>query len=261
MNMQVLDPRHDRSGGYKVDASRGERIGRVSSEWFSRPADERYRPNHVARGLKTRRTRSIGVVLSDITNDVFPPIIKGIETEMMPHGYVVMLANTDGSEEKETLIINEFLNRGIDALIIASAYRRQETISRASKEGAVIVALNRAVQDDSISSVLHDDFSGMRQIVGHIFELGHRKIAFVSGPTATWTGKERMDAFMHWSREYGIAPSDDLIAETTNYTDDDGARAAEKLLSAKDKFTAIVTANDDLAYGDGARRKSPPGSA
>lgn len=219
-----------------------ERIAKIADELG-------YRPNFVARGLKTRRTRSIGVLVSDITNDVFPPIIKGIETEMMPHGYVVMVANTDGSEKKEAIVVNEFLDRGIDALIVASAYRRQDIISRASREGAVIVALNRAVEDDSISSVLHDDFSGMQKVVSHIFALGHRNIAFISGPTTTWTGKERLDAFMHWSAEYGVTPSPALIIEAKNYSDVEGTSAADVLLARRAGFTAIVTANDDLACG------------
>jgi LacI family transcriptional regulator len=208
-----------------------------------------YSPNRVARGLKTRRTQSIGVLVSDITNDVFPPIIKGIETQVMPHGYVVMVANTDGSAEKEALIVDEFLDRGIDALIIASAYRREETISRASREGAVIVALNRAVRDDTISSVLHDDAFGMHKLVEHVYALGHRDLAFVSGPSATWTGKERLDAFLHWSGRFGIRPKKRLIVETNLFTEDDGVRAANLLLSRSDNMTAIMTANDDLACG------------
>jgi LacI family transcriptional regulator len=208
-----------------------------------------YTPNRVARGLKTRRTQSIGVLVSDITNDVFPPIIKGIETQVMPHGYVVMVANTDGSAEKEALIVDEFLDRGIDALIIASAYRREETISRASREGAVIVALNRAVRDDTISSILHDDAFGMRKLVEHVYALGHQNLAFVSGPGATWTGKERLDAFLHWSGQFGIRPEKRLIVETTLFTEDDGVRAANLLLSRSDSITAIMTANDDLACG------------
>ena len=125
--------------------------------------DLEYRPNAAAHSLRTNRTRTIGVVVPDITNPVFPPIIRGIEDALAKRGYVAILANTDGHIRHEAEIADLLRARGVDGLILASVEREDEAVSRLAAEGLPIVTVNRRVDDPAVSSVVNDENAGIRR--------------------------------------------------------------------------------------------------
>jgi LacI family transcriptional regulator len=213
-----------------------------------------YQPNAIASSLRTRRSMTVGVVVPDIANAVFPPILRGIEDTLTPQGYIAMIANSDSDPKRESMLIDTLRARGVDGLILASAQREDPAISRAVEEGIPVVTVNRQVDDPNVSSVTNDDASGIGLAVRHMIELGHRQIAHIAGSRSLSTGLMRHEAFLAALRSGGIAPDGDLIASSTAFNEGEGERCCRSLLALSAapgarRFTAIVCANDRLAIG------------
>jgi LacI family transcriptional regulator len=239
---RALDPRTR----HLITAEIAERIVAAARELG-------YRPNAIASSLRTRRSMTIGVVVPDMTNPVFPPILRGIEDTLSARGYIAMIANSDSDPERESILLDTFRARGVDGLILASAQREDPAISRAVEEGIPIVTVNRKVEDPNISSVTNDEASGMALAVGHMVGLGHRAIAHIAGPQSLSTGLMRYQAFLAALRAAGIAPERDLMTFAAGFNEAEGERCCRTLLDLgaprARRFTAIVCANDRLAIG------------
>ncbi len=208
-----------------------------------------YSPNAAALSLKTNRTHSIGVVVPDITNPVFPPIIRGIEDALAQHGYLAILANTDGGLDQEARIADLLRARGVDGLILASVERQDETVSRLAGDGLPIVTVNRRVDDDTVSSVINDEDAGILDVLRHLAALGHRRVANIAGPQAMSTGIERYQAFERHRTALGLDGDPGLVAFASGFNEDEGDARAVELIARRQGFTALVCANDRLAIG------------
>lgn len=208
-----------------------------------------YRPNRLAAGLRTRKSMSVGVMIPDITNVIFPPIVRGIESVLEPSGYASILVNTDNLAEREARLIQVLRDRGVDGIIHAAALRDDPTISWAAEEGLAVVTLNRKVDSHKIPYVINDEEDGIRKIVDHLYKLGHRKIAEIAGPQNLSTGLLRHEAFIKTAREYDLQVDPDLIATALHFDEDEGKKCARRLLSKDTPFTAVICANDRLALG------------
>lgn len=208
-----------------------------------------YRPNAAAYSLKTNRTRTIGVIVPDITNPVFPPIIRGAEDALMRHNYIALLGNTDGSLRREEEIVETLRARGVEGLILASVTCSDNVAQRLSLEGMPLVTVNRRVDDAGIASVAHNEHEGIRRILTHLASLGHRRIAAIAGPQDLSTGRSRYQAFEECRTAMGLAIDDALVVFADSFTDSEGERCAEELLARDQGFTALVCANDLIAIG------------
>jgi LacI family transcriptional regulator len=208
-----------------------------------------YRRNAAAHSLRTNRTRLVGVVLPDITNPVFPPIIRGIEDGLAKHGYLAILANTDGHLDREAEIAETLLARGVDGLILASVEREDRAISQLTAEGLPIVTVNRRVDDPAVSSVVNDEADGIRLVLTHLVSLGHSSVANIAGPQSLSTGVERYRAFETQRRALSLKPDQRLIAFAAAFNEAEGDRCTEELLGRGITFSAIVCSNDRLAIG------------
>lgn len=207
-----------------------------------------YRQNAAAYSLKTNRTRTVGVVIPDITNPIFPPIIRGVEDALAAHDYVAILANTDGDMLREESITETLRARGVDGLILASVEREDEAVSGLADEGLAVVTVNRKVNDPNVSSVVHDEDEGVRLILNHLVSLGHRRIANIAGPQRLSTGEARYGAFLRRRAALALDADPDLVAFSQTLNEAEGERCTEQLLAQSD-FTALVCANDRLAVG------------
>lgn len=208
-----------------------------------------YRQNAAAYSLKTNRTRTVGVVLPDITNPIFPPIIRGVEDALAAHKYVAILANTDGDMRREEEITETLRARGVDGMILASVEREDEAVSSLTEEGIAIVTVNRQVSDPGISSVAHDEDEGIRLVLDHLVELGHKKIANIAGPQALSTGEARYRAFERHRGLMALDPDPGLVAFASGFKESEGERCAAELMARQAGFTALVCSNDRLAVG------------
>lgn len=208
-----------------------------------------YRQNAAAYSLRTNRTRMIGVVLPDITNPIFPPIIRGVEDALAAQNYIAILANTDSDLGREESISEILRARGVDGLILASVEREDKAVTRLAQEAVPIVTVNRRLDDPTVSSVVHDEDDGIRSILAHLASLGHREIANIAGPQELSTGEARYRAFKRHSVAMGLGTDPRLVAFAHHFSEAEGERCAEALYQSGSRFTAIVCSNDRIAIG------------
>jgi LacI family transcriptional regulator len=208
-----------------------------------------YRPNPIARSLKTSRSATVGLVIPDLTNPLFPPIVRGIEDVLGPAGYNAWLVNTDNDPVREESLIDSLRSRQVEGLIVATARLQHPLLDQLHAAGVRMVLINRRTTNADLPSVTGDDATGITTAVAHLADLGHRRIAHLAGPQNTSTGLVRHRAFQQALRDHGLAEDPALIAPCAAWSEDEGARALRELLDAKQDFTAVIAGNDLLALG------------
>ena len=208
-----------------------------------------YRPNPIARGLKTNRSYTIGVLIPDLTNPLFPPILRGIEDHLETGGYTPLTANTDNDPERELLDSQAMRARQVDGVIAATARRDHRLHDALLEAGIELVLVNRRQPDLPVSSATADDRLGMRLSVQHLVELGHTRIAHIAGPLDYSTGLDRYVSFHETMRAAGLEPDPGLVVVAEAFTEAEGARLCRELVADGPRFTAIAAANDLLALG------------
>jgi len=208
-----------------------------------------YRPNSVARSLRTRRSHTIGVLIPDLNNPLFPPIIRGIEDRLGEHGYVALIGNTDADPGKERLVFDQMRARHVDGFVLATATLNSPILAEAAQAGLPLVLMNRTAQDYPFSSVSVDNEQGVRAAVAHLISLGHTRIGHIAGPQDISTGAARLRGYLEAMRSHGLAVNSGEIVYATSYSVEDGLRCGRELLGATDDLTAVVAANDMLAVG------------
>jgi LacI family transcriptional regulator len=208
-----------------------------------------YRPNPVARSLRTRRSYTVGVLIPDLNNPLFPPIVRGLEDKLAEAGYVALIGNTDADPNRERLLFEQMRARHVDGFVLATATLHDQMLAEAAEAEMPVVLMNRLSQDYSFPSVSVDNEQGARMAVTHLARLGHTRIAHIAGPQEASTGVSRLRGFREGMTQHGLAVDDGLITYATKYTVDEGTRCCRELLARRGTFTAIAAANDMLAVG------------
>jgi LacI family transcriptional regulator len=182
-------------------------------------ADLGYRPNPIARGLKTNRSYTVGVLIPDLTNPLFPPIMRGIEDRLSAAGYTSLIVNTDNDAERERTQIEAMRARQVDGFIAATARLDAELLAEAAGGGAPLVLVNRSFEDGSVPAVTVDDRQGISLAVAHVVGLGHRLIGHVAGPQNISTGHRRYLGFLESMRAAGLETPDERFAFSNAFTE------------------------------------------
>ena len=219
-----------------------ERVGEVARKLG-------YRPHSLARALRTNRTMSVGVIIPDMENPLFGPIIAGVESVLVDEGYSVLIGNADRGPNHADGLVEDMLERHVDGLILATPGREVSAAAQRVQRDVPMVLVNRSVDDDSIPAIVGDDHAGIGLAVRHLRELGHERIGHVAGPSWVSTGKGRRDAFLDWIATLGLDAEADLVEEAEWYQVEPGTTAALALLARHPDLTAIVAANDLLGLG------------
>ena len=251
----TIDDVATRAGVHKATVSRAlnsRTRHQVSADALARveaAAEELgYVPNAMARGLRTSSSMTIGVIIPDLTNPFFPPVVRGIENYLQPRGYTALLANTDGSEEIERLALESLLGRRVDGLIIASGSRQGSALADAYKAGVLAVMLNRDAGGIPYPLVTGNDATGVVAAVAHLVDLGHRRILHIAGPEGFSTSETRTDAFRAaCAAAKGVTGT---VLEASALSVEAGQQAMDRVLTARrSRPTAIVAGNDLVALG------------
>ena len=208
-----------------------------------------YQPNPIARGLKTNRSYTIGVLIPDLTNPLFPPILRGIEDRLEVAGYTPLTANTDNDPERELLDLQTMRARQVDGIIAATARRDHRLHDALLEAGLELVLVNRRQEELPVSSATADDRQGMRLAVEHLLSLGHTRIAHIAGPLDYSTGLDRHDSFLETMRAAGVEPDPGVVLVAEAFTEAEGARLCAELIERGHDVTAVAAANDLLALG------------
>lgn len=202
-----------------------------------------YRMNTLARGLRLNRTMAVGMVIPDIANPFFPPIVRGAEDELARTGRTLIMMNTDDDPVREDKAIRQLIERQVDALILASS--RLASKAQRTAGGTPCVLVNREASSAVTPSVVPDDRRGVRLAVQHLTELGHSRIVHVAAPQDTSTGLVRRREFEDACLALGVPGK---VYQAAAFTAEAGLAAALDALAATSP-TAILAANDLIAIG------------
>jgi LacI family transcriptional regulator, galactose operon repressor len=208
-----------------------------------------YHPNPMARTLRTRRSHTVGVLIPDLTNPLFPPIIRGLEDRLAEAGYVALIGNTDGDDGRERLVFEQMRARRVDGFVMATARLRDPLLAEAAREEIPVVLVNRVTESHSFPAVSADNERGSHLVVSHLVALGHRRIAHIAGPQDVSTGPSRLRGFTAGLAAGGLEADPELIVYANAYSIQEGVRCCRELLGRPGRWTAVVAANDMLAVG------------
>jgi len=205
-----------------------------------------WRPSPLAAGLRTRRSRTIGLLVPDLVNPIFPPIVRAAETALAAAGYATLIANTDNDPAREALLIGRMAAHLVDGLMLASVAEGTQALALAARHGIPAVLINRGLPGATVPAVVNDDAAGIGLAVAHLVALGHRRIAHLAGPPGVSTAIDRRQGFVAAMAAAGLAEGP--IRAAAAYSIAAGAAATQALLAGP-PFTAIVAANDMLCLG------------
>jgi len=225
-----------------VNQETAERVMRAAAELG-------YRPNPIARGLKTNRSYTVGVLIPDLTNPLFPPIMRGIEDGLGSAGYTSLIVNTDNDDERERSHLEAMRVRQVDGFISATARLDRDVLAEIAARGTPLVLVNRSFEDGSVPAVAVNDRQGSRLAVEHVASLGHKHIGHIAGPQNTSTGHRRYLGFLEAMMLIGLEAPEKHVSFSEWFTEEEGARVCAELLDRASDLTAIVAANDLLAIG------------
>lgn len=210
-----------------------------------------YEPNHAARSLATRSSKSIGVVISDITNPFFPLLVRGVEDVALRHGYTLTVQNTDDRLEREKSSLAVLRARGSDGVLLVCAPNVEADVQHLCslrEAGVKLVCLDRVPAGFDCDAVVADNEKGARQCVRHLHLLGHRHIAAILGPSGLQNSADRTRGYREALRECGLA-WDSRLEREGDFRLEGGYRLAKDLLLSETPPTAIFAANCMMGLG------------
>ena len=194
-----------------------------------------YRPNAVARGLASKKTTTVGVIMPDISNVVYSELARGIEDIATMYKYNIILSNSDQNTDKEFRLLNTMLGKQVDGLVFMGGNITADLVEEFLKSPAPIVLAGSVEDSGKIASVNINHEQAVYDAINTFIQNGHRKIAFVIGPLHEPVNSEKkLAGYKRALSEAGIEYNEDLVAEG-DYTYDSGIEAFEKLLELEDK--------------------------
>ncbi len=207
-----------------------------------------YRPHSVARSLRTRRTRMIALVVSDIANPSFSTIASAAEDQAHPAGYSLVVYNTHDDIERAASDMRTTIERWVDGVLFVSAEDQMTSLHTLQSVKIPSVAIDRIPENYSGASVTLDNFKAGHMAAEHLVQLGHQRIAHISGPLKLRLARERYRGFRESLLSHGLNP-EMYPAGEGNWDCEDGFRAMQQLLAHKPPPTALFAANDRMALG------------
>lgn len=208
-----------------------------------------YRPHPLARGLRTNRTQSVGMVLPDLISPFIAPILAGTQQALSAFGYMLLVGSDGEGALGIKTAAETFLDRRVDGLIVANARLDFTPPASVLRHEVPTVLVSRSVENASFPAIVGDDRTALSLLVSHLVEMGHTRIAHVAGPLDISTGLFRKEGFVDGIKRAGLAASDCPVVEAGSFRLEDGRSTCSRLLDSGNPFTAIVAANDLLALG------------
>ena len=207
-----------------------------------------YFPNTQARALVSGRSRLLGLIVSEITNPFFPELIQRFEDIAVEHGYEILIGSTNYDPQRMSLCIRRMLERRAEGVAVMTFGIEKPLLEQLAERSVPLVFVDVGPEKPGISLLRVDYRHGIRQGVEHLASLGHRGIAFISGPRRLHSAHSRLVAFSRSMEECGIVAHPAWIVEG-DHTMEGGMAAMEQLLKSKDVPTAVMCSNDVTAIG------------
>jgi DNA-binding LacI/PurR family transcriptional regulator len=207
-----------------------------------------YLPNTQARALVSGRSKMLGLIVSEITNPFFPELVQEFENLAVSQGYEVLIGSTNYDPARTESLMRRLMQRNVDGVAVMTFGVEEDLVKKLVEREFPLVFVDAAPDLQNIHILKVDYTEGIRQGVQHLAALGHRSIAFISGPLSQRSPKARRDAFVRAMAELGLkAPADHLIEG--KHTMEGGIVAMETLLKVRELPTAVMCSNDMTAIG------------
>jgi len=207
-----------------------------------------YQMNGIARSLRTQSTQTIGIIVSDICNPFFSAIVKAVEDVARTNGYTVLICNADEDGRNEEVAIRLFIERQVSGVIRCSAGANPSLLEALQQKSIPLIDLDRQSGPPNIDTVILNNELGASLGTRHLIELGHKRIAIVSGPLHLSNARDRLEGFRKTLRTARISIPRKYI-EFGDFREASGYQAAERLLSLPFRPTAIFVANNEMMAG------------
>lgn len=207
-----------------------------------------YIPNAFARGLKTRRSNLIALLVPEIVYSFYTTIARGVEDVTSKSNIHVILGNTDESTAKERDYIDLLIGSHVDGIVLAPVNSSSRSLKRLVDNQVPTVLIDRVVAGFPADVVHDDNVGGAAALTNHLLGLGHRRIAFLNGDRETSVAREREAGFRLACQQAGLTVDDDLVS-SGQWDADDAERRIGQLLDSKTPFTAMIAANYFLVIG------------
>jgi LacI family transcriptional regulator len=207
-----------------------------------------YTPNGLARSMSLRETRTLGLVVSDVTNPFFTTVARSVEDICQEQGYSVVLCNTDGKPEKERAYLAMLHEKRVDGLLLSSTGAAAEQLRDILAAGIKVVLIDRVIPGVDSICVGVENFDGMFRGTHYLLSLGHRHIALIMGDPDIATSKERLDGYLAAMTERDIEIDAGLIVDG-HFSEEGGHTAGRQLFDRPDPPTAIISCNNLMTCG------------
>ncbi|MCO5991816.1 LacI family DNA-binding transcriptional regulator [Actinoallomurus rhizosphaericola] len=208
----------------------------------------RYRPNAVARSLRTEATQTLGLIIGDILNPFFAVLARAVEDEARAAGYTVVIGNADERPEQQDHYVRTLLEQRVDGLLICPTAEITPLVEDCVRSGAPVVFLDRTLPGLEVPSVRADGTEAIHDLVRHIHRLGRRRIAFISGPELLSTGRERTRAFHDAMRACGLTAPAEYV-EAGDFQAASGRAIAARFLDLPEPPEVIFAGDNLMALG------------
>ncbi len=208
-----------------------------------------YRPNAVARGLASKKTTTVGVIIPDVSSIFFGELARGIEDIATMYNYNIILSNSDQNSEKELHLINTMLGKQVDGIVFMGGKITEEHVEEFKKSPVPIVLAATTEQSQSVPSVNIDYKQAAFDAVSLMVDHGHKRIGYVSGPLQDpINGEYKIAGYREALEEAGLSYDENLIV-IGDYTYDSGLEAAETFINLNQPPTAVFSGTDEMALG------------
>ncbi len=229
--------------------ARKYRINRETEAAIRRLAEKRnFSPNQVARGLRLRKSSTIGLVVPDISNPFFACIARSVENEARRRGYSVVLCDTEDRTELEIEVLDLLESRTVEGLAIVPVGQSCEHLKRYQRNGVPVVIVDRWFRTLKLPSVASDDYRGACAAVEHLLGCGHRTIACIQGLPGTAPNEERVRGYREALRKKGV-PVDESLIVGDDFHEQNGYVQTKRLLVKRPEITGLWLLNNLIALG------------
>jgi DNA-binding LacI/PurR family transcriptional regulator len=209
-----------------------------------------YQPSAVARSLRTKQTRTAGMVIPDITNPFFADVVRGAEDLLLLEGYTLIIGNSDGETRKEEQYYRTFCAKQVDGMLIVVALADQapQYLRHHNYDDVPIVYLDRLYRGLRGDAVLADNIGGSYQAVCHLFDHGHRRVAIITGPRQFLNARQRLEGYKRALAHYHLEIDNELIGEG-RFDIRSGYDQTKALLNLRDRPTGLFVSNALMTMG------------
>lgn len=207
-----------------------------------------YYPSMQARALVSGKSRTFGLIVSEITNPFFPEIVHVFEETALQHNYDILLTSTVHDTERMKIAVRRMLEHRVEGVAVVTFGMEEALLEDLKLRNVPLVFVDVGPQRPHVSNIRIDYLTGIRQAVQHLAALRHERVAFITGPLALKSAVARRDAFLQSMKEIGKGVDSTLVVEG-DHTQEGGEHAFGKLLQLPVRPTAVLCSNDMTAMG------------